>query len=115
MIDTNYYMSVTSIMMSDSDSESESKGESQTESMPVPMASESVYKRSSTGKKCVMTKERKERADKGVQGVRKERSDKGQKRKRPDSVTPTLDGRGHQPLPASQRSMASSTCQTFAS
>ena len=80
LADTNYYIviisliSVTSIMMSDSDSESESKGESQTESMPVPMSSESVYKRSSTGRKRVVTKER---ADKGVQGVRKERADKG--------------------------------------
>jgi hypothetical protein len=45
----------------------------------------------------VVTKERKERADKGVQGVRvvtkerKERSDKGQKRKRSESVTPILE------------------------
>ena len=67
-------------MMSDFDSESESKGESQTESMQVPMTSESVYKRSSTGRKRVMTKER---ADKGFEGVRvmtkerKERADKG--------------------------------------
>ena len=104
--------SSSTIMMSDSDSEGDS------ESMPVSMASESVYKRStssSTGRKRVVTKERadkgvqgvrvvtketrrKERADKGVQGVRvvtkerKERSDKGQKRKRSESVTPTLDG-----------------------